>query len=49
MSRLTRRELLKSAAGLGAVAALSPALGGPAHAQTTQKRDLIVAPAGDIS
>ena len=49
MSRLTRRELLKSAAGLGAVAALSPALHGSAQAQTTQKRELIVAQAGDIS
>jgi peptide/nickel transport system substrate-binding protein len=49
MSRLTRRELLKSAAGLGAVAALSPALRGSAQAQTTQKRELIVAQAGDIS
>jgi peptide/nickel transport system substrate-binding protein len=49
MSRLTRRELLKSAAGLGAAAALSPALRGSAQAQTTQKRELIVAQAGDIS
>jgi len=49
MSRLTRRELLKSAAGLGAAAALSPALRGSAQAQSTQKRELIVAQAGDIS
>src|SRR6201993_4775041 len=49
MSRLTRRELLKSAAGLGAAAALSPALRGSAQAQTTQKRDLVVSQAGDIS
>jgi len=49
MSHLTRRELLKSAAGLGAVAALSPALGGTAQAQTTQKRELVVSQAGDIS
>jgi len=49
MSHLTRRELLKSAAGLGAVAALSPALGGSAEAQTTQKRELVASQGGDIS
>jgi len=49
MSQLTRRDLLKSAATLGAAAALSPALGSSAHAQTTQKRELIVAQGGDIS
>jgi peptide/nickel transport system substrate-binding protein len=48
MSQLTRRELLKSAAALGATAA-APGLGAPAHAQTTQKRELVVAQGGDIS
>jgi peptide/nickel transport system substrate-binding protein len=49
MSQLTRRELLKSAAALGAAAAVGPARGAPAHAQTTQKRELVVAQGGDIS
>ena len=43
MSQLTRRELLKSAATLGAAAAVAPALGSPAQAQTTQKRELVTA------
>ena len=49
MSQVTRRELLKSAAALGAAAALAPALGRSAYAQTTQKRELIVGQGGDIS
>src|SRR5438093_7525533 len=49
MSHLTRRDLLKSAATLGAAAALAPALPGPAGAQTTQKRELIVAQGGDLA
>ena len=49
MTELTRRELLKGAAVLGAAGAASHALGGPARAQTTQKRELIVAQGGDIS
>src|ERR671918_815713 len=49
MSQLTRRELLKSAATLGAAAAVAPALGNPAHAQSTQKRELVIAQGGDIS
>jgi peptide/nickel transport system substrate-binding protein len=49
MSQLTRRDLLKSAATAGAAAALAPALGGTAQAQTTQKRELITAQGGDIS
>jgi peptide/nickel transport system substrate-binding protein len=49
MSQLTRRDLLKSAAALGATTALSPALSGSAAAQTTQKRELITAQGGDIS
>src|SRR5438067_12721294 len=48
MSQLTRRELLKSAATAGAAAALAPALGGSAGAQTTPKRELVVAQGGDI-
>src|SRR5438128_211463 len=46
---ITRRELLKGAAALGAagaVAQVAPKLG---HAQTTQKRELVVAQGGDIS
>ncbi|HET7875289.1 MAG TPA: ABC transporter substrate-binding protein [Methylomirabilota bacterium] len=46
---LTRRELLKGAAALGAAAAAPHTLGGPAQAQTTQKRELVVAQGGDIS
>src|SRR5215510_2378123 len=46
---LTRRELLKSAAALGAAGTLSPALPRTAQAQTTQKKDLVVAQGGDIS
>src|SRR5215467_13983523 len=46
---LTRRELLKSAAALGAAGTLSPALARRAQAQTTQKKDLVVAQGGDIS
>jgi peptide/nickel transport system substrate-binding protein len=49
MSQLTRRELLKSAATAGAAAALAPALAGPAAAQTTQKRELLVGQGGDIA
>jgi peptide/nickel transport system substrate-binding protein len=49
MSQVTRRELLKSAAALGTAAALAPALGRDAHAQTTQKRELVVGQSGDIS
>jgi peptide/nickel transport system substrate-binding protein len=45
MSDLTRRDLLKTAGVAGAVALL-PA---PAHAQTTTKRELVVAQGGDIS
>jgi len=49
MSGLTRRELLKAAGVAGASAALPGALAGPAAAQTTNKRELIVAQGGDIS
>src|SRR5262252_1224614 len=47
--RLTRRELLGGAMALGAAGAVSSALPRPAHAQTTQKRELVVAQGGDIS
>src|SRR5215470_15603813 len=46
---LTRRELLKSAAALTAAGTLSQALPETAQAQTTQKKDLVVAQGGDIS
>ena len=46
---LTRRELLKGATALGAVGAVSGALAGPGHAQTTQKKELVLAQGGDIS
>src|SRR5919198_311903 len=42
---LTRRELLKGAAVLGAAGALAR----NAHGQTTQKKELVVAQGGDIS
>ena len=50
MSKLTRREI---AEGRGRRSAppprVAPALRGPAQAQTTQKRELVVAQGGDIS
>jgi peptide/nickel transport system substrate-binding protein len=46
MSGLTRRELLKAAGVAGAAAALPTARAG---AQSTQKRELVVAQGGDIS
>src|SRR3989442_5436655 len=49
MVQVTRRELLKGAAALGAAATLPGALTRAAGAQTTQKRELIVAQGGDIS
>ena len=47
--KLTRRELLRGAAALGAAGAVPGALAGHAHAQTTQKRELVIAQGGDIS
>src|SRR6266508_3816667 len=47
--QVTRRELLKGAAALGAAGALSHAVPGAAQAQTTQKKELVVAQGGDIS
>jgi peptide/nickel transport system substrate-binding protein len=46
---LTRRDLLKGAAALGAAAAVPTTAGGPALAQTTQKKELITAQSGDVS
>src|SRR5439155_7856649 len=42
-------ELLRGAAALGAAGAVPGALAGHAHAQTTQKRELVIAQGGDIS
>ena len=47
--KVTRREILKGAAIAGAAAALPGGLTGPAAAQTTQKRELVVAQGGDIA
>jgi peptide/nickel transport system substrate-binding protein len=46
---VTRRELLKGAAALGVAGALPQALPGAAQAQTTQKKELVTAQAGDIA
>src|ERR1044071_2525134 len=48
MTELSRRDVLKGAAALGAAAAVSP-LAGPAAAQATQKRELVIAQGGDIA
>ncbi len=49
MSDLTRREVLKAAGVAGATAMLPSTLPAVAQAQTTQKRELVVAQGGDIS
>jgi peptide/nickel transport system substrate-binding protein len=49
MHDLSRRELLKAAAVLGATAAVPAGIVSPVRAQTTQKRELVVAQGGDIS
>jgi peptide/nickel transport system substrate-binding protein len=46
---VTRRELLKGAAALGVAGALPGAMATPVPAQTTQKRELVVAQGGDIA
>src|SRR6267378_1963391 len=46
---VTRRDVLKGAAALGVAGALPQALPGSVHAQTTQKRELVVAQGGDIA
>src|SRR5919204_3269130 len=49
MTQISRRELLSGIAAAGAAGVL-PGLGGrEAHAQTTQKRELVVAQGGDVS
>jgi peptide/nickel transport system substrate-binding protein len=47
MAEVTRRDVLKGAAA--AAVALGHPFPAPAHAQTTQKRELVVAQGGDIS
>ncbi len=47
--KVTRRELLKGAAAVGIAGALPQALPASVRAQTTQKRELVVAQGGDIS
>src|SRR2546428_1808059 len=49
LMKVTRRELLKGAAAVGIAGALPQALPASVHAQTTQKRELVVAQGGDIS
>src|SRR5882672_9366667 len=49
MAEITRRDVLKTAAAAGAIAALPGGLVGSAAAQTTQKRELVVAQGGDIA
>jgi peptide/nickel transport system substrate-binding protein len=46
---VTRRELLKGAAALGVAGALPGVMPASAQAQTTQKRELVVAQGGDIA
>src|SRR5215468_10725813 len=46
---VTRRELLKTAAALGVVSGLQQTLPRAAQAQTTPKKELVVAQGGDIS
>src|SRR5260221_6774931 len=46
---LTRRDLLKGVAAVGAAGAVPATLVRPAFAQTTQKKELVSAQGGDIS
>src|SRR5256885_8654986 len=48
MTQISRRDVLKGIAAVGAAGAVVP-LAGPAAAQTTQKKELIVAQGGDIA
>jgi peptide/nickel transport system substrate-binding protein len=48
MAEISRRHVLKGIAAAGAAGAVLP-LAGPAAAQTTQKKELVVAQGGDIS
>src|SRR5437762_2995081 len=47
--KISRRGLLKGAAAVGVAGSLPHVLPDLAHAQTTQKRELVVAQGGDIS
>src|SRR5215475_6294310 len=49
MTQINRRELLKGAASLGVAGAVAGAVPGPAAAQTTPKKELVIAQGGDIS
>ena len=46
---LTRRDLLKGAAALGAAGAVAGVPARPAQAQTTQKKELVVGQGGDVA
>ena len=48
MTRISRREVLKGIAAAGAAGAVGP-IARPAAAQTTQKKELVVAQGGDIA
>ena len=48
MTQVTRRDLLKGATALGVAGAVAP-LVGPVAAQTTQKKELVVAQGGDVA
>src|SRR5437667_11567575 len=47
--KISRRGLLKGAAAVGVAGSLPHVLPDLAHAQTTQKRELVIAQGGDIS
>src|SRR5215469_2981628 len=47
--KVTRRELLKGAAALGVAGAVPQLVPVAAQAQTTQKKELVVAQGGDIA
>jgi peptide/nickel transport system substrate-binding protein len=49
MSDFSRRDLLRNAAAIGVAAGVPHALVRPAAAQTTQKRELVVAQGGDVA
>src|SRR5262250_1243331 len=49
MTQINRRELLRGAASLGVTGVVAGAVPGSAAAQTTQKKELVVAQGGDIS
>ncbi|MGH7321080.1 MAG: ABC transporter substrate-binding protein [Candidatus Rokuibacteriota bacterium] len=49
MSEITRRDVIKGAAALGTALIAHQVLGRSASAQTTQKKELVVAQGGDVS